>query len=580
MRRLILLLSWAVVATAGSAWGQEIAIVYTGETHAMIYPCNCPREPDGGIGRRATLLKQLRRTHKNLLLLDAGGFFAGGIMDEYTQNTQLDMLRTSINLQAMALMGYDAAALGPDEFNFGREFLEENARGLAFPLLACNVLPAAPAGLIRPYLVKEVAGIKVGIIGVISPSVAAKSGGMSFAEPVAAVREAVRQVKGEEAQLVILVGQFNESEDARIIREVPGIDICISGSNRVKAEAVERLGQTILVRPYWQGRRLNTLVATLKENRIAEFKTEEERLSDELAADPAVQAILPRCFSDGQCRQNGLLGTCQNPGSLGAECAFSKPVPVEVTVIVPRSCIGCTVSRVTDQLKGLFAGAVISYLDYPGKKAQQLMDRLQITSLPAYLLEKGAKEEKGFEAIRQHVEERQGYYLLKSSFAGMSYLPTRPKIKGKLDLFISLFDKDSASILENIKDFNPQVHFLVTEEKDGQLSASRGKPEVEECLRAVCVRRHYPQRFLSYITCRSKAIDSSWWEDCLEGEPAGPVKECARGDEGWQLLKENIILNRELSVMFGPTYLLDNQDIFSSHGAPKKEEYKKIFERK
>jgi protein-disulfide isomerase len=57
------------------------------------------------------------------------------------------------------------------------------------------------------------------------------------------------------------------------------------------------------------------------------------------------------------------------------------------------------------------------------------------------------------------------------------------------------------------------------------------------------------------------------------------IKACARGQEGSSLLRENIRLNKELEVMFGPTYLLDNQEIFSSKGAPKKEELEKIIKR-
>jgi hypothetical protein len=38
-------------------------------------------------------------------------------------------------------------------------------------------------------------------------------------------------------------------------------------------------------------------------------------------------------------------------------------------------------------------------------------------------------------------------------------------------------------------------------------------------------------------------------------------------------------LNRELQVMLGPVYLKDNQEIFSSQGAPGKEELKRILNR-
>lgn len=107
---------------------EEVTILYTGSTHAMLYPCNCPFEPDGGVSRRATLIKQLRKDFPDALLLDSGSYFAAGLLDENTQNTQLDTQRTLINLKAMELMKYDGLSIGNDEFNFGKQFLLDNIR--------------------------------------------------------------------------------------------------------------------------------------------------------------------------------------------------------------------------------------------------------------------------------------------------------------------------------------------------------------------------------------------------------------------------------------------------------------------
>ena len=57
------------------------------------------------------------------------------------------------------------------------------------------------------------------------------------------------------------------------------------------------------------------------------------------------------------------------------------------------------------------------------------------------------------------------------------------------------------------------------------------------------------------------------------------VKACARGSEGKNLLRKNIELNRELRVMFGPAYLVDNQEIFSTKAVPSKEELRKIIKK-
>src|SRR5437762_5349003 len=56
-------------------------ILYTAEAHAALLPCDCPLEPLGGVGRRATLIKRYRERGP-ILLIDGGGWAAGGMYDE------------------------------------------------------------------------------------------------------------------------------------------------------------------------------------------------------------------------------------------------------------------------------------------------------------------------------------------------------------------------------------------------------------------------------------------------------------------------------------------------------------------
>ncbi|MFA5199845.1 MAG: hypothetical protein WC442_02900, partial [Candidatus Omnitrophota bacterium] len=70
-----------VFVSANILYAKEVNIVYTGQTHAMLYPCSCPIQQDGGIARRATLIKQLKKKDPRLFLLDCGSFTAGSLID-------------------------------------------------------------------------------------------------------------------------------------------------------------------------------------------------------------------------------------------------------------------------------------------------------------------------------------------------------------------------------------------------------------------------------------------------------------------------------------------------------------------
>jgi hypothetical protein len=145
-----------------------------------------------------------------------------------------------------------------------------------------------------------------------------------------------------------------------------------------------------------------------------------------------------------------------------------------------------------------------------------------------------------------------------------------------MDLFISPYDKYASELLDIVKGYKPIIHFLAVEQ-EGKFDAQRGNIEVEEYWRQVCVQKYYPEYFWDYLTCRTKNINSSWWEDCLSNVDSTKIKSCAKGEEGKALLKENISLNKALMVMFGPVFLLDNQEVFVSQGVPDKNEIEKII---
>lgn len=557
---------------AQNLFAQNVTILYTGQTHAMLYPCSCPIKQDGGICRRATLIKELRKKDPQALLLDCGNFTAGGLMDEYTQSAQLDLQRSEVNFKAIELMHYDAVAIGSEEFNFGKDFFLKNAKKSGPAYLSANL----GTDKVSAYIIKDSNGVKVGIIGLTGLSAQPKTEGLKISAPKK-IDALVKRLKKEDVQVVILLSTLGEQEDLKLISETKGIDILFVGQNPLKEDVLTKVGPTFLLRPVWQGRKLGKLILEIKDGKLIDCKNEELPLSAEISDAAEISAILPRCYSNSNCKKDGLTGSCQDPGTLKATCSFAPANKINLLVISAKDCVVCNEQPVIDSLKRKFPGITARYIYYPDKEAQKKIKELFIQGLPAYILGKEIEKEDNFLNIKDDFSKIGDVYLLKAQIGGVAYFPERQVKKGNFDLFLSLFDKDTAQILTATREFKPKLHFLATETKEG-FSAKAGKLEVEEYLRGVCVQKCYPQEFWNYLTCRAKNINSSYWEDCL-GEDQAKLKSCARGQEGADLLKENISLNNELKIMFGPTYLLDNREIFSSRGAVKKEELKKIIKR-
>ncbi|MFH1457604.1 MAG: hypothetical protein ABIG31_00305 [Candidatus Omnitrophota bacterium] len=560
-----------------AAYAKEIVILYTGETHAMLYPCSCPKESDGGIARRCALIKSIRAVHPDALLLDAGGFFAGGLRDEYTQNTQLDVQRTLVNLEAMGLMKYDALAIGDNEFNFGKDFLFKSINDSPLTFLSCNA-ESPQAKALGPSIIKDVSGTRIGIVGVTNVAAHNKAGGLRFSDPKLSVARAVKELKKTGTDIIVLLSQLEESEDMILINEIKGIDVLIGTHHPMKDQPFVKFKDTLLLKTFWQGRSLGVATLTVEDNKLTKYKVEGLRLSDQIKDDSDIQKVLPRCFSDANCKRESLAGSCQDPGTPKASCLFNEAQKIDLIVITSDSCVTCLTDTMVDFLKKDFPGLNPVYLNYPEKKAIDLIKNFGISGLPAYLLSKKVEKEKKFDSLTENLQAKGDFYLVKPEFSGVSYLFNRKKSKGKLDLFISLYDKNTEELLKVIREFNPALHFLATEEK-GRFDAAKGEPEIEEYLRAVCVQKYYPQNFWDYVQCRVKNINSTWWDDCAVTLDTHKIKTCAKGDEGKSLLRDHVGTNKELRILFGPAYLLDNQEIFSSNGVPSKEELKGIIKR-
>ena len=107
-----------------------------------------------------------------------------------------------------------------------------------------------------------------------------------------------------------------------------------------------------------------------------------------------------------------------------------------------------------------------------------------------------------------------------------------------------------------------------------------GKYETEEYLRSACISKYYPDKLWSYLSCRFTDIDSSWWDSCAAklNIDTDKIKNCAQTEEGKTLLKKFIKLTQELEIVYGPTFLINNQEVLSSEGAPSEEELERLFE--
>lgn len=249
----------------------------------------------GGIANAmgtVALLKQ--QAGANTLILDAGDFWQGTLASNRNEG------RVIIN--AMNLVGYDALTLGNHDFDHGQEVLKTRAAEARFPFVAANILEEAtgkPPAWVKPYIIKEVAGLRFGIIGLANSgtpviSKPSNSQGLKFLREVDAMRQVLPEVKTK-SDLVVVLAHEGLDYDQRLAAEVSGIDVIVSGHTHVEQRQPKVVGSTIIVHAGYKAQYVGRLVLKIDpaSKRIVDYTR-----SGEPVAAVSNKAIPPKQVAD------------------------------------------------------------------------------------------------------------------------------------------------------------------------------------------------------------------------------------------------------------------------------------------
>ncbi|MBI5586562.1 MAG: metallophosphatase, partial [Deltaproteobacteria bacterium] len=255
-----LLLCWA-----NSGWAQDakrLRILYLNDFHGYAepqQPAGSPR-PVGGIAFLAEEVRRLREGQPTLLLA-AGDMIQG--------NQWANFFQGASSIRLMNALGFDALVLGNHEFDYGQEVLKQRLAEAAFPVLGANVegLPG-----IRPYMLKEIGGWKVLIIGVVTEDTPVMThprnvAGLAFLPP----EEAIRRIKPEtlaQADLVIVLSHLGLPADRRLARQVQGIHLIVGGHTHTRIEQPLRVNDTWIVQAWEHGKALGCLDLVQTEGKV------------------------------------------------------------------------------------------------------------------------------------------------------------------------------------------------------------------------------------------------------------------------------------------------------------------------
>jgi 2',3'-cyclic-nucleotide 2'-phosphodiesterase/3'-nucleotidase len=203
----------------------HIVILGTTDMHGRIFPIDyyTNKYDNVGIAKVATLIREARKNDPDLLLVDSGDTIQGTPL-EYIHNRRNNTPPDPMML-AMSALRYDAMAVGNHEYNFGLKVVEKARSEAKFPWLSANTYKTqGQGGAINyhtPYVVKEVQGVRVGILGLTTPGIPNWENppnyeGLEFRETVSEAQKWVPILRDTgKADVVVIAMHMGIEEDLR-----------------------------------------------------------------------------------------------------------------------------------------------------------------------------------------------------------------------------------------------------------------------------------------------------------------------------------------------------------------------------
>ncbi|NHN54498.1 bifunctional metallophosphatase/5'-nucleotidase [Calidifontibacter sp. DB0510] len=338
---------------------------------------------DIGAAKAATLIKAVRaeRGAAGCLTLDAGDTIQGTPLAYYY--AKIDPISASVKhpmALAMNAIGYDAAALGNHEFNYGLDILRTFQSQLNHPLLGANALdwntgqPVFPSYLIKTVTVPDRKPVKVGIVGLVTPGVAIwdkanVEGKVKFNGIVEQAKVVIPQVKAAGADVVIVSCHsgadtsssygdalpYPENASTLLAQQVPGIDAILVGHahREIPQRYVtnEQTGkQVLLSEPLYWGMRVTVMDLQLKKVRGQwQVATATATLLNANTAgeDPAVASAVRSEHEKVLGYVNSVIGTCTQEMT-GATACWEDSAAVDLINLVQAQAVKAGLAGTAD----------------------------------------------------------------------------------------------------------------------------------------------------------------------------------------------------------------------------------------
>lgn len=245
---------YAISVSTGAEGNKKIVIAYTGNVDGYLEPCGCDGTDEmlGGLYKKATYIREYRKTEKNLVLVDSGDLFNEHekIKDSYMPSARF---KGEVFTKVYKDLGIDAINVGELDLALGIEYLKELEKKYDVPFISANIVDDKNQLLFKPYVIKTIDNIKIGIIGIMGttndvakPFEEIAGSSLSVLNPLETAAARVAELRDKVDFIVVLTHQ-HMGQNWVFARKINGIDVIVGGHHKQKLDTPYEANSTYIV---------------------------------------------------------------------------------------------------------------------------------------------------------------------------------------------------------------------------------------------------------------------------------------------------------------------------------------------
>lgn len=230
----------------------DIQILATSDLHGKFYNWDYAKNAEDNTGsllQLSTAIKEKR--HDNTIVIDAGDTIQDNSAEVFIDNDIHPMI------VGMNMIGYDVWVTGNHEYNFGVNVVKKVIKTNDAHTLVSNVWDTKNVALADPYTIIEKSGVRIGIIGVVTPNIAKWDAinleGCKITDPVIETKKIIEKIKGQ-TDILIAVAHMDINDELgtehsgviSLANECPELNLIIASHGHNLIEGMEVNGVLIV----------------------------------------------------------------------------------------------------------------------------------------------------------------------------------------------------------------------------------------------------------------------------------------------------------------------------------------------